>query len=74
MEAEGKAMTPSMAEAWMVEPELVRQIRGLAAQGWGAKRTARELEESRYAASATFVRNSLLGGAAACFAPSGRLK
>ena len=47
MEAEEKAMTPSTVEVLMVEPELVRQIRGLAAQGWGAKRIARELKVSR---------------------------
>jgi transposase len=57
MEAEGKAMTPSTAEVLMVEPELVRQIRGLAAQGWGAKRIARELEVSR-----NTVRRYLRGG------------
>lgn len=57
MEAEEKAMTPSQAEVSMVEPELVRQIRGLAAQGWGAKRIARELEVSR-----NTVRRYLRGG------------
>lgn len=30
------------AEA-MVEPEIIQQIRGLGAQGWGKKRIAREL-------------------------------
>jgi transposase len=41
----------------MVEPELARQISGLAAQGWGAKRIARELEVSR-----NTVRRYLRGG------------
>ena len=58
MGSEGKTMTPSTAEVAMVEPELVRQIRGLAAQGWGAKRIARELEVSR-----NTVRRYLRGGA-----------
>ncbi|UQA63579.1 IS21 family transposase [Polyangium aurulentum] len=31
----------------MVEPEIIRQIRDLAARGWGAKRIARELEVAR---------------------------
>ena len=57
MEAEAKTMTPSTAEVAMVEPELVRQIRGLAAQGWGAKRIARQLEVSR-----NTVRRYLRGG------------
>ena len=57
MEAAEKAMTPSTVEVLMVEPELVRQIRGLAAQGWGAKRIARELEVSR-----NTVRRYLRGG------------
>ena len=57
MEAEEKAVTPSTAEVLMVEPELVRQIRGLAAQGWGTKRIARELEVSR-----NTVRRYLRGG------------
>ncbi len=57
MDAEEKAMTPSKVEVSMVEAELVRQIRGLAAQGWGAKRIARELEVSR-----NTVRRYLRGG------------
>jgi transposase len=57
MKAEEKAMTPWTVEVLMVEPELVRQIRGLAAQGWGAKRIARELEVSR-----NTVRRYLRGG------------
>jgi len=47
METREEAMTPSAAEVLMVEPELVRQMRGLSAQGWGSKRIARELEVSR---------------------------
>src|SRR5438132_1533292 len=57
MEAKEQAMTPLTAEVLMVEPELVRQIRGLAAQGWGTKRIARELEVSR-----NTVRRYLRGG------------
>jgi hypothetical protein len=33
-----------MALEAMVDPEVVQQIRALRAQGWGAKRIARELE------------------------------
>ena len=40
-------VTPSAPEVPMVEPELVRRMRGLAAHGWGAKRIARELGISR---------------------------
>lgn len=47
METREEAMTPSAVEVLMVEPELVRQMRGLSAQGWGSKRIARELEVSR---------------------------
>jgi len=47
METRDVAVTPSESEVLMVEPELVRQIRGLAGQGWGSKRIARELEVSR---------------------------
>jgi len=40
--------TPPVAEVQdMVEPEIIRQIRDLAARGWGAKRIARELEVAR---------------------------
>jgi len=47
METRDVAVTPSALEVLMVEPELVRQIRGLADHGWGSKRIARELEVSR---------------------------
>ena len=43
METRDKDVTPSVPEVSMVEPEVVRQIRGLRAQGWGVKRIAREL-------------------------------
>ena len=36
-----------MALEAVVDPEVVQQIRGLRAQGWGAKRIARELEIAR---------------------------
>jgi transposase len=40
--------TPPVAEVQdMIEPEIIRQIRDLAARGWGAKRIARELEVAR---------------------------
>jgi transposase len=44
----------------MVEPEIIRQIRDLAARGWGAKRIARELEVAR-----NTVRRYLRGGSEA---------
>ncbi|WP_083458454.1 IS21 family transposase [Sandaracinus amylolyticus] len=44
----------------MVEPEVVRQIRGLGELGWGAKRIAQELGVAR-----NTVRRYLRGGAAA---------
>src|SRR5262245_5102714 len=47
METRERAMPPSEAEVVMVEPELVRQMRSLAGQGWEAKRIARELELAR---------------------------
>jgi transposase len=37
----------TMALEAVVDPEVVQQIRGLRAQGWGAKRIARELEIAR---------------------------
>jgi hypothetical protein len=40
-------VAPPMAEVPMLEAEAVRKMRGLAAQGWGAKRTARELGLAR---------------------------
>ena len=40
-------VAPPVAEVAMVEPELVRQIRELAARGWGTKRVARELGVAR---------------------------
>ena len=47
METRDEAVTPSGPEVSMVEPEMVRQIRGLRAQGWGVKRIARELGLAR---------------------------
>ena len=37
----------TMALEAVVDPEVIQQIRGLRAQGWGAKRIARELEIAR---------------------------
>src|SRR5262245_10119429 len=59
METREKAVPPSEAEVVMVEPELVRQMRSLAGQGWGAKRIARELDVARHT-----VRRYLRGGEA----------
>jgi len=50
----------AVAEPAMVDLEVVQQIRGLHAQGWGAKRIARELEIAR-----NTVRRYLRGGEAA---------
>lgn len=47
METRDKDVTPSAPEVSMVEPEVVRQIRGLREQGWGVKRIARELGLAR---------------------------
>jgi transposase len=44
-------------EVPMIEPEVVRQLRALQAQGWGAKRIARELELAR-----NTVRRYMRGG------------
>lgn len=44
----------------MVDPEVVQQIRGLSAQGWGAKRIAKELGIAR-----NTVKRYVRGGAAA---------
>lgn len=44
----------------MVAPEVVKQVRGLAAQRWGAKRIARELGGAR-----STVRRYLRGGVSA---------
>jgi transposase len=57
METREEAMPRSEAEVVMVEPELVRQLRSLAGQGWGAKRIARELGVAR-----NTVRRYLRGG------------
>jgi transposase len=54
-----EAMAPPFAEARMIEPEAVRQLRQLQAQGWGAKRIARELGIAR-----NTVKRYLRGGAA----------
>jgi hypothetical protein len=43
MEGSEGFVAPSVAEVVMVEPELVRQIRELAARGWRPKRIAREV-------------------------------
>jgi transposase len=40
-------MAPPMSEVWMVEPEVVRQIRLLHGAGWGAKRIAAEVGVAR---------------------------
>lgn len=53
-------VAPPMAEVPMLEAEAVRKMRGLAAQGWGAKRIARELGLAR-----NTVRRYLRGGEAA---------
>jgi transposase len=60
METRGETVPPCASEVQMVEPDLVRQIRSLAGQGWGSKRIARELELSR-----NTVRRYLRGGDAA---------
>jgi transposase len=54
----------------MVDPEVVQQIRGLRAQGWGAKRIARELGIAR-----NTVKRYVRGGAAALVQvrPEGRV-
>ena len=60
-EAQGKMTAPQFSEVVeMVEPEVVRQLRGLAELGWGPKRIARELGLAR-----NTVRRYLRGGAAA---------
>src|SRR5512135_3099705 len=53
-------MALAPVEVPMVEAEAVRQMRDLAAKGWGAKRIARELGLAR-----NTVRRYLRGGAAA---------
>ena len=60
MGSEVAAVAPPMAEVPMVEPEVVREMRELAAKGWGAKRIARELGLAR-----NTVRRYLRGGPAA---------
>jgi transposase len=47
MGREGVDVAPPMAEVPMVEAEAVREMRELAAKGWGAKRIARELGLAR---------------------------
>jgi len=42
-----RPMAPPFTEARMIEPEAVRQLRQLRAQGWGTKRIARELGVAR---------------------------
>jgi transposase len=60
MGSEVTAVAPPMAEVPMVEAEAVREMRELAARGWGAKRIARELGLAR-----NTVRRYLRGGPAA---------
>ena len=43
MGSEGAAVAPPMVEVPMVEAEAVREMRELAAKGWGAKRIAHAL-------------------------------
>jgi IS30 family transposase len=45
----------------MVDPEVVQQIRGLRAQGWGAKRIARKLGIARNTVK-RYVRGSAAAG------------
>lgn len=60
-EQQGKMAAPQVPEVVeMVEPEVVRQLRGLAELGWGPKRIARELGLAR-----NTVRRYLREGAAA---------
>jgi predicted transcriptional regulator len=42
-----RVMAPPSAEAQMIEPQVVRQLRQLQARGWGTKRIARELGLAR---------------------------
>jgi transposase len=58
-EGRDQKMAPQ-TEVLMIEPEVVRQLRALQAQGWGAKRIAKELELSR-----NTVRRYVRGGAEA---------
>jgi transposase len=58
MGSEVVAVAPPIAEVPMVEAEAVRQMRELAARGWGAKRIAAELGVAR-----NTVRRYLRGGA-----------
>lgn len=60
MVSEVAAVAPQTMEVPMVEAEAVRQMRDLAAKGWGAKRIARELGLAR-----NTVRRYLRGGAEA---------
>src|SRR5574340_1575668 len=60
MVSEAAAVAPQALEVPMVEAEAVREMRELAAKGWGAKRIARELGLAR-----NTVRRYLRGGAAA---------
>jgi orotate phosphoribosyltransferase-like protein len=60
MKTRDKAVTLSEPEVSMVEPELIRQARGLRGQGWGLRRIARELGLAR-----NTVRRYLRGGKAA---------
>lgn len=58
MGSEVVTVAPPMAEVLMVEAEAVRQMRELAARGWGAKRIAAEMGVAR-----NTVRRYLRGGA-----------
>jgi len=54
----------------MIEPELVRQIRELAARGWGSKRVARELGVARNTVR-RYVRTGADAGSRFGLAPGG---
>ena len=59
VEQERNVVAPPMAEVPVVDPEVVRQMRELAAMGWGAKAISAELEVAR-----NTVRRYLRGGPA----------
>jgi transposase len=58
--SEQESVPPPQPEVTLVEPEVVRQMRELAAGGWGTKRIASELGIAR-----NTIRRYLKGGAAA---------
>ena len=67
METRDMAVTLSEPEVSMVEPELIRQARGLRGRGWGLRRIARELGLAR-----NTVKRYLRGGEAAEVQPRPR--